>query len=75
VIWSRRQLEFLLAYDPRPGRTRRRPTRLDFWVNALAVLIVLLLAAFLAHEFHGKSAAEVEWLSIAARMLAYDKPL
>jgi hypothetical protein len=38
-------------------------------------MIVILLAAFLAYEFHGKSVAEVEWLSIAARMLAYDKPL
>lgn len=75
-IRSRRELEFLLAQPwPHPERARRRTTRLDWWVNAAAILIMVLVAVFLAYEVHDKGVAQVEWLSIAVRMLAYDKPL
>jgi hypothetical protein len=76
TLRTRRELEFYLNYTkPRPTHARYQRTRLDWWVNAAAILIVLVLAALLAYEFHGKTVAEMEWLSIAARMLAYDKPL
>jgi len=57
-----------------PHRTYT-PTGLDRLVTALALTIVLILGIVVSLELYDRPADQVEWLSIAARLLAYDKPL
>jgi len=51
------------------------PGGLDRAVTTLALVIVLILGVVVGFELCDRPADQVEWLNIAARLVAYDKPL
>jgi len=69
--------EWMYRLDAMNGSSRHgkhEPTRLDRLANRMALLVCAILLFTIGFQVMTTPADQIDWLSAAANLLAYDKP-